>query len=114
MLTAKRAFSTLKTISAQAATKLDQDLMSKEGGFSIDQLMELAGLSVAQAGKLKSSRPVIGRSEVDSNGVAYESIQVSSTVEGQKGVGRLRAVCSFLPCHWFLVGNCKRNANISS
>lgn len=40
---------TLKTISAQAAVKLDQDLMSKEGGFSIDQLMELAGLSVSQA-----------------------------------------------------------------
>lgn len=25
--------------------------MSEEGGFSIDQLMELAGLSVSQAGK---------------------------------------------------------------
>ena len=30
-----------------AAQKLDEDLMSAEGGFSLDQLMELAGLSVA-------------------------------------------------------------------
>ncbi|KAI5290016.1 hypothetical protein KEM54_002661 [Ascosphaera aggregata] len=40
--------STLKTISAKDASDLDRNLMS-EGGFSIDQLMELAGLSVAQA-----------------------------------------------------------------
>ena len=32
-----------------AAQKLDEDLMSAEGGFSLDQLMELAGLSVAMA-----------------------------------------------------------------
>ncbi|CAK7565375.1 MAG: hypothetical protein SEPTF4163_003291 [Sporothrix epigloea] len=38
----------LKTISAQAAAALDKELMSS-GGFSIDQLMELAGLSVSQA-----------------------------------------------------------------
>lgn len=38
----------LKTLSAKAATQLDQELMST-GAFSIDQLMELAGLSVAQA-----------------------------------------------------------------
>jgi NAD(P)H-hydrate epimerase len=31
------------------ATELDVDLMSSEGGFSLDQLMELAGLSVASA-----------------------------------------------------------------
>ncbi|CUM62519.1 uncharacterized protein PRCAT00000070001 [Priceomyces carsonii] len=37
-----------KTLSAKAASLLDQELMST-GGFSIDQLMELAGLSVAQA-----------------------------------------------------------------
>merc|ERR1719330_2274928 len=33
----------------EGATKVDADLMSQEGGFSIDQLMELAGLSVASA-----------------------------------------------------------------
>ncbi|CAK7274556.1 hypothetical protein SEPCBS57363_006225 [Sporothrix epigloea] len=38
----------LKTISAKAAAALDKELMSS-GGFSIDQLMELAGLSVSQA-----------------------------------------------------------------
>ena len=39
---------TLKTISAANATALDKDLMSV-GAFSLDQLMELAGLSVSQA-----------------------------------------------------------------
>ena len=38
----------LKTISAANAAALDKDLMSV-GGFSIDQLMELAGLAVSQA-----------------------------------------------------------------
>ncbi|CAK7215249.1 hypothetical protein SBRCBS47491_002418 [Sporothrix bragantina] len=38
----------LKTISAKAAAALDKELMSS-GAFSIDQLMELAGLSVSQA-----------------------------------------------------------------
>ncbi|KAL9616401.1 MAG: hypothetical protein Q9160_008727 [Pyrenula sp. 1 TL-2023] len=37
-----------KTLSAKNAAALDQDLMGT-GGFSIDQLMELAGLSVSQA-----------------------------------------------------------------
>ncbi|EEP78815.1 hypothetical protein UREG_03661 [Uncinocarpus reesii 1704] len=38
----------LKTITAQNAAALDKDLMDS-GAFSIDQLMELAGLSVSQA-----------------------------------------------------------------
>jgi len=38
----------LKTISAKDAGALDRDLMDL-GGFSLDQLMELAGLSVSQA-----------------------------------------------------------------
>ncbi|KAK4133580.1 YjeF N-terminal domain-like protein [Trichocladium antarcticum] len=38
----------LKTLSAKAAAALDRDLMCT-GAFSIDQLMELAGLSVSQA-----------------------------------------------------------------
>ncbi|KAI0376116.1 YjeF N-terminal domain-like protein [Hypomontagnella monticulosa] len=37
----------IKTLSAKAATALDKELMST-GAFSIDQLMELAGLSVSQ------------------------------------------------------------------
>ena len=40
---------TLKTLTAVSAAQLDKDLMSEAGGYSIDQLMELAGLSVAQA-----------------------------------------------------------------
>ncbi|EOD50370.1 YjeF-related protein [Neofusicoccum parvum] len=39
----------LKTLSAKNAAELDKELMSS-GAFSIDQLMELAGLSVSQAG----------------------------------------------------------------
>ncbi|KAK2801987.1 hypothetical protein FQN50_007545 [Emmonsiellopsis sp. PD_5] len=39
---------TLKTINAKDAASLDKDLM-EEGAFSLDQLMELAGLSVSQA-----------------------------------------------------------------
>lgn len=39
----------LQTLSAKAAAALDKELMST-GAFSIDQLMELAGLSVSQAG----------------------------------------------------------------
>jgi len=38
----------LRTLSAKAAAALDRELMST-GAFSIDQLMELAGLSVSQA-----------------------------------------------------------------
>jgi len=36
-------------LNQEQATQVDVDLMSVEGGFSIDQLMELAGLSVAAA-----------------------------------------------------------------
>ncbi|OXN05702.1 hypothetical protein CDV58_04742 [Aspergillus fumigatus] len=39
----------LKAISAKDAASLDKDLMEM-GGWSLDQLMELAGLSVSQAG----------------------------------------------------------------
>ena len=39
----------LQTLSAKAAAALDKELMST-GAFSIDQLMELAGLSVSQVG----------------------------------------------------------------
>ncbi|KAK0387740.1 hypothetical protein NLU13_3985 [Sarocladium strictum] len=39
---------TIKTLGAKAAAALDQELMSS-GAFSIDQLMELAGLAVSQA-----------------------------------------------------------------
>ncbi|SOV09291.1 NAD(P)H-hydrate epimerase [Ustilago sp. UG-2017a] len=39
----------LRYINAKTAQQIDQELMSPTGGFSIDQLMELAGLSCAQA-----------------------------------------------------------------
>lgn len=39
-----------QTLGAKAAAALDQELMST-CAFSVDQLMELAGLSVSQAGE---------------------------------------------------------------
>lgn len=39
----------LRYIDAATAQQIDEELMSPAGGFSIDQLMELAGLSCAQA-----------------------------------------------------------------
>ena len=39
----------MKFLSQREATCLDQDLMSPNHDFTLDQLMELAGLSVAQA-----------------------------------------------------------------
>ncbi|SCU94179.1 LADA_0G07052g1_1 [Lachancea dasiensis] len=38
-----------KTISSHMAAQLDKELMGPEVGFTLEQLMELAGLSVAQA-----------------------------------------------------------------
>ncbi len=39
----------LNFINSDIARKIDEDLMSKEVGFSIDQLMEIAGLSISKA-----------------------------------------------------------------
>ena len=53
----------LQTLSAKAAAALDRELMST-GAFSIDQLMELAGLSVSQAGKSRAKCSVWVRAGV--------------------------------------------------
>lgn len=39
----------VRFLSSKIAQQIDKDLMSPEGGFSIDQLMELAGLACAEA-----------------------------------------------------------------
>jgi NAD(P)H-hydrate repair Nnr-like enzyme with NAD(P)H-hydrate epimerase domain len=49
--------STHQTLGPQKAAELDKELMSEDGGFSIDQLMELAGLSVSQAGEHHHATP---------------------------------------------------------
>jgi NAD(P)H-hydrate epimerase len=49
LTTARTIKMSLKTLTATSAANLDKELMSPDMGFSIDQLMELAGLSVAQA-----------------------------------------------------------------
>lgn len=46
----------VQTLGAKAAAALDQELMST-GAFSIDQLMELAGLAVSQAGQHTHTHP---------------------------------------------------------
>ena len=51
----------VKTLSAKNAAALDKDLMSI-GAFSLDQLMELAGLSVSQAGNFCPSGAVTSHS----------------------------------------------------
>lgn len=45
----------IQAISAKDAASLDKDLMDI-GGWSLDQLMELAGLSVSQAGQYLAQR----------------------------------------------------------
>lgn len=44
-----RAVPVLRCLDAAQSSAIDVELMSPAGGFSIDQLMELAGLSCAQA-----------------------------------------------------------------
>lgn len=39
----------VKLLDQETAKAIDAELMGESGGFSIDQLMELAGLAVAQA-----------------------------------------------------------------
>lgn len=43
-----RGSNELTYIDAETAKAIDAHLMGKEGAFSLDQLMELAGLSIAQ------------------------------------------------------------------
>ena len=45
----RKIMDSIKLLSQQEATQMDVELMGKEFGFSVDQLMELAGLSVASA-----------------------------------------------------------------
>ena len=42
-------FSGVSVLGAKAAQELDEDLMSREGGYLLAQLMELAGLSCSEA-----------------------------------------------------------------
>jgi len=57
-----------QAISAKDAASLDKDLMEM-GGWSLDQLMELAGLSVSQAGELLPSTHSATELIVDFNSV---------------------------------------------
>ena len=38
----------VKLLSGEVSAKIDEELMGEEYGFSVDQLMELAGLAVAK------------------------------------------------------------------
>ncbi|GAA5983806.1 hypothetical protein JCM11641_005198 [Rhodosporidiobolus odoratus] len=56
-----------KYLTAQEAQDIDKDLMGEEGAFSLDQLMELAGLSIAQA--LAALYPLGPDLPKDANGI---------------------------------------------
>ncbi|GAA6034848.1 hypothetical protein JCM8097_009330 [Rhodosporidiobolus ruineniae] len=56
-----------KYLTAEEAQNIDKELMGEEGAFSLDQLMELAGLSVAQA--VAALYPLGPDLPNDSNGV---------------------------------------------
>jgi hypothetical protein len=78
-----------KTLSAKSAAALDQELMST-GAFSIDQLMELAGLSVSQAGTT-SLFDVLVAYRIDTNWcVDSYSLQAPTCAQGQTYLGSLR------------------------
>ena len=73
-----------QTLSAKNAAALDKDLMSV-GAFSIDQLMELAGLSVSQAGLSFSSFAKVCLR------LNFSSLSRSSSESRTAGFGCLRA-----------------------
>ncbi|ORY79283.1 YjeF N-terminal domain-containing protein [Leucosporidium creatinivorum] len=54
-------------ISAKEAQQIDQELMGSDGAFSLDQLMELAGLAIAQA--LMEIFPLGPTLPLDANGI---------------------------------------------
>lgn len=63
---------TLKYITADEAKAIDDDLMGEDGAFSLDQLMELAGLAVAQCvAELYPLGPVL---PLDGNGVKQKRV----------------------------------------
>ncbi|GAA5829240.1 hypothetical protein JCM11251_004979 [Rhodosporidiobolus azoricus] len=55
------------SVTAEEAQNIDKELMGEEGAFSLDQLMELAGLSVAQA--VASLYPLGPELPHDANGI---------------------------------------------
>ncbi|GAA5860043.1 hypothetical protein JCM8547_003070 [Rhodosporidiobolus lusitaniae] len=61
-----------KYLTAEEAQNIDKDLMGEEGAFSLDQLMELAGLSVAQA--LAAMYPLGPELPVDANGIKQKRV----------------------------------------
>ncbi|GAA6000493.1 hypothetical protein JCM10207_008037 [Rhodosporidiobolus poonsookiae] len=54
-------------LTAEEAQAIDKELMGEDGAFSLDQLMELAGLSVAQA--LAALYPLGPELPLDANGI---------------------------------------------
>jgi len=74
-----------ETLSAKNAAALDRDLMSV-GAFSLDQLMELAGLSVSQAGMF-SIRILSARGQAILS--TKYSLPSPSPSQGQENTGRM-------------------------
>lgn len=55
--------STLKVVSSKLAAEIDKELMGPQIGFTLQQLMELAGFSVAQA--VCRQFPLRGKTETE-------------------------------------------------
>lgn len=98
---------TRQTLSAKAAAALDKELMST-GAFSIDQLMELAGLSVSQAGtfpQLCNHQPPIGvRHAAELTLVQCTGCIRSVEVPGFSSPLALATMVSWLPLVWVFRG----------
>lgn len=98
-----------QTLGSKAAAALDKELMST-GAFSIDQLMELAGLSVSQAGMVlppsTSCTVSIQMSTASARLMDYSSIPRSSPKQWSPRLGRVRSwkqwFARHLPLFWHI------------
>lgn len=66
------AAASIKYITASQAQAIDVELMGPEGAFTLDQLMELAGLAIAEA--VMKIRPLGEVKELDSNGMKQSRV----------------------------------------
>lgn len=102
----------LKYIDAETAKAIDAHLMGEEGAFSLDQLMELAGLAIAQT--VANVYPLGPPLPADENGVKRKRTNERVLVccgpgnQGGDGLVAARHLCPLLllllrSVHWVLI-----------